>query len=968
MNETLTPVQHQGSTVEALRKTQPGGYHCCAPEPGFPFTYISDRFLSILGWTEEEIRTEFDNKFQNLIHPEDMALSDAYVHMVDSEIDSLEYKDLVYRLKAKTGYRWVSNTTIKVIVDGKSVYQGVINDVTDYIEQRERREKELEVQRSRQLDMETQYLEILSRDFTSVYHVNLDRDTAFPLKQGENTNSSLLYSKVRKLENYTELVEYYGKHFVAQSSQSGFLAYTRLNNLKRIFRKKKQDIYRYHSKADPEGYEHFEMHIFRLTGNTKETELLMAFRRIDDALGAEQRYQEEINQERRYLEVLSQDYTTICRVDLDRDLATVLKLESKTNGAQMAIPSKKEFSYAAMCRRYCKDYLMSSGEKELLHFLSPETLRTALRTTRRCTYRYHSKPSPAGYEHFEVQAIRLNDDPDNSELVMAFRHIDDIVSEEQMRQFEREEQLEQERNQREVFKAIGNIYHAIFRLDLRDDSYTVISCREDMHHYYDLCETSAQGVLDNVCKRIVNKKYRKRMRRFYDLKTLPDRLRYQEFVDADCITKAGNWHRVRLIAKRRDENGEVTHALYVTQIINDEKRYQEQLIARAEYANQANQSKSSFVSQVAHDIRTPMNSIFGFLEIAEANLDDREKLQYSLEKIRASGEFLKALVNDVLDISRMEDGKVQLQPVEFNVVEMLEELCASMENAKFDKKQFFRTNIHNIIHERIVADALRLEQIYANVLSNAIKYTPDGGMVSFSAWQEEIPDSDRVRLIVSVADTGVGMSQEFMKNMFGKFERSTDTRINKVSGYGLGLTIVKFLVDFMGGTMDVNSEVGEGTTFTISLDVPYVEGTVEAEPVKPMDYGALCSGLHLLVAEDNELNREVITELLGMYGITCDCVQDGSICVECFSHSVEGTYDAILMDLQMPVLNGIEATKQIRKLNLPWARKIPIVAMTANAMKEDMIKCLEAGMTRHLSKPVDMEQMLKTLAEETDRV
>lgn len=260
-----------------------------------------------------------------------------------------------------------------------------------------------------------------------------------------------------------------------------------------------------------------------------------------------------------------------------------------------------------------------------------------------------------------------------------------------------------------------------------------------------------------------------------------------------------------------------------------------------------------------------------------------------------------------------------------------------------------------------MTDILRMKQIYANILSNAIKYTPDGGKVCFHVHQEMVPEKGYVCIVAEISDTGIGMSEEFMEKMFNKFERATDTRVNTVSGYGLGLSIVKQLVDLMGGTLKVESRLGKGTTVRVSLKVTYLEsvqGGWEQEETAATD---VCRGLHLLVAEDNELNREVITELLGLHGITCDCAEDGSICLEQFKQVKREYYDAILMDMQMPNMNGIDAAKQIRML--PEGKTIPIIAMTANALQSDVEKCLEAGMNRHLSKPVDIRVLLKTLAE-----
>lgn len=242
-----------------------------------------------------------------------------------------------------------------------------------------------------------------------------------------------------------------------------------------------------------------------------------------------------------------------------------------------------------------------------------------------------------------------------------------------------------------------------------------------------------------------------------------------------------------------------------------------------------------------------------------------------------------------------------------------------------------------------------------------VKYTPEVGMVEFEAYQELLPNDKKVRIVAKITDTGIGMSEEFMDRMFCKYERAIDTHVNSVSGYGLGLTIVKQLVNLMEGTLDVHSQLNEGTTVCVKIDVPYLDGELDMMPVELPDYVAVCSGMHLLVAEDNELNREVIGELLSMYQITCDYAEDGDICVEQFKAAECGRYDAILMDMQMPNMNGVEAARRIRDLPYVYAKEVMIIAMTANALNEDVQKCLDAGMNIHLTKPIDMKQLLEIL-------
>ncbi len=248
-----------------------------------------------------------------------------------------------------------------------------------------------------------------------------------------------------------------------------------------------------------------------------------------------------------------------------------------------------------------------------------------------------------------------------------------------------------------------------------------------------------------------------------------------------------------------------------------------------------------------------------------------------------------------------------------------------------------------------------------NLLSNAIKYTEKGGTVGFEIYQEQIPDSDKIRLISIIRDTGIGMSQEFMKEMYSKFSRAVDTRVNKIRGTGLGLAIVKEIIERMGGTIEAKSQLHKGSQFTVTLELPFAKEMVTELEEEFTENGNLVQKLKLLIAEDNDFNYEILEEQLGMFGIECVRAVDGIDCIKKFEDSVENDYDAVLMDMQMPRMNGLEAATVIRNLSHPMAKKIPIIALTANAYREDIQKCLASGMNAHLSKPVRVEEVIQTV-------
>lgn len=782
--------------------------------------------------------------------------------------------------------------------------------------------------------------------------------------------------------SFTDVISCWGKKLIDEDKESYF-EFFKISNLIEQYRKGKYHVsHRYWTTTALFKPMLAEQHIVMFSD--EETGDILAITYVLDLTekNKEEAYKKELEKskerlesnlventvllhtERQYLDILTHDFSAVYDVNLNENTSKLIKVDSKIGYYNIdKICLRQENNYFERVDDYSRKFVAPNFQQEFRRVMGAKYLLEKMETCNRFIYRYGTTQANGETRYFEVIAFRMPANFKKGHILIGFRDINDEVTEEQRHQLELEERLEIERQQNEVLSALGRNYHVIININLKKDIYQIISCRDEVRDYYNTKQTSASKLLEEVCETIVDSKYKERIHKFLDLSTIVQRLEHRDFVEAECITKKGNWHRLRIIVKRRDEHGKVTNVLYVNQVIDDEKQYEEHLIAKAEYADYANKAKTDFISQVAHDIRTPMNSIFGFLEIAEANLDDLDKVKYSLEKIRTAGEFLKDLVNDVLDISRMENGAMKFSPKKIDFVSMMEEFLISMENAKFDKKHQFHLNIHDILYRGIEADALRLKQIYANILSNAIKYTPDGGRIDFDVYQEKIEDSNRIRIIATITDTGIGMSEEFMDKMFNKFERAVDTRVNTVNGYGLGLSIVKRLVGMMDGDLDVQSKLGEGTRVCIKLDVPYVKDMIEELPEKETDYTTLCAGMHILVAEDNELNQEVITELLSMNNISCECAEDGDICVRKFMDAKPQSYDAILMDMQMPNMNGIEAARKIRSLPSLDAKNIPIIAMTANVLKEDVQKCMEAGMNQHLPKPVDIQLLLKTLAE-----
>ena len=552
----------------------------------------------------------------------------------------------------------------------------------------------------------------------------------------------------------------------------------------------------------------------------------------------------------------------------------------------------------------------------------------------------------------------------------------------------------------------------------------------------------------------------------------------------DLIVNTQNWLLI----------GVISAALFVLFIFDliVLRIFNRQLKAAAKEAELASRAKTDFLSAMSHDIRTPMNAIIGLTLIAEKNVDDQKLVSENLRKINLASNHLLTLINDILDISKVESGKLNVSPQTFSIVETVENLMNLSQPMIKEKNIDFSFHISRMDKEYLYADQLRLNQIYINILSNAIKYTEANGSVTVDMKEEESEKEGCVKLTYRVADTGIGMSKEYMATMYQPFSRQTDSRVNKIQGTGLGLAITKQMVDLMEGTIECESEPGKGTTFTVTLDLPvsdhqrldmkfdkmdvlivdddevlletavdtleslglateqasnglealgmikhreqtgknydiviidlkmpdvdgietirrirsevkskvpillisaYSWSDVEQEAKeagvngflsKPLfrstlydriseilgtetkssepenDYSDL-EGMNILVAEDNDINWEIISTLLSMYGITTERAENGRVCLEKVKSATQGQYSLIFMDIQMPEMNGLDATKAIRALDDPWASSIPIVAMTADAFSENVTECLKAGMNGHLAKPIDIKLVIKVI-------
>lgn len=525
--------------------------------------------------------------------------------------------------------------------------------------------------------------------------------------------------------------------------------------------------------------------------------------------------------------------------------------------------------------------------------------------------------------------------------------------------------IENERKYQNLTAATSQIYHAIYHIDLIQDRIEKLAGANQNYTPTGVV-TSATAHLNDILEKMVAPSHHEIMQYFFDLTTVNDRLHGKLFISREYPSPQGIWRRATFIVQNRDTDDDVTEILYVTQIIDDYKQkelaYQQELVKAVKSANQANTAKTDFLNRMSHDIRTPLNGILGMLDIAQKNETNPKALLECHEKMRTAAFHLKALVNDVLDMQRMETDRFFLEQIPFDIREILDN-CWSMLEAQASRLDITLKKIKpgSLKYPYLIGSPLHIRQIFMNLLSNAIKYNKPGGSISVHAKIiGQVHQNVIYKFIIS--DTGIGISPEFQKHIFEPFAQEDTGARTIYKGTGLGMAIVHRLVQEMGGTIQLKSEKNVGSTFTLILPFTIDEHQPSASAETATDTPADLTDLHILVVEDNELNLEIAVFSLEAAGLNISTAINGLEAVRLFEKSKPYEYDIILMDIMMPVMNGLDAAKAIRGLSRPDAPTVPIIALSANAFAEDIQKSKNAGINEHLAKPLEMDKVLKVIA------
>ncbi len=942
-------------------ENMPGGYHRCAALEGYPFLYINERFLEMFGWTREEIKNEFDNKFINMLHPDDVNKINEYVNLLIHNSND-EVVDAIYRMKGKNGYIWVADSTSLVTVDNATFYQGTLTNITNFVTNSKKQDIFLEEQ--------LMVFDTLARNFKNVYWVDLEKKTARVLKldatyvdvPGKNDHCEFLFDDV--LNKWINTIVYIEDREKIASSIN-------FENIKKVLKTNEELVGNYRSFINDEIH-YYQYNFSRV--NKEGTKAIAGFQNIDDIIKEhneikkaerekEISHQKEITEQLEIINALSKSFRNVFLANMKEGTAKAIRLADNYNVKAIRDVDNQIFPFDAVIDRWVSETVHPDDRRQVKETLNIKNIREVFSKGEKCVGTYRNIED--GIQHYYQYDLRRVGNGDN--VVAGFQLIDEIIEEHDAKEREKREleeaRLKEEKEHAEVISSLSTIYSTIFRADINTHEYEILNSVPLMRALVS-SKGNFDDIKDNIINSFIEQDFKEKFQDFLNLDTLADRLEMVNTVAIDYKAPTGQWMQARFITKRKDENGKVQEVLYVARDITKEKtkdlQQQEALTQALNEAKQANKAKTLFLNSMSHDIRTPMNAIIGFTSLAKSHIDDKTLIEDYLNKISSSSNHLLSLINDILDMSRIESGVVKLDANNVCITELLDDVRTMVFSLANSKNLNLYVDIQNVVHKDVITDKLRLNQVLLNIVGNAIKFTQPGGEIAIYLIEKPCNLKQHATYEFSVKDNGIGMSKEYVGHIFDTFSREYTSTVSGIQGSGLGMAITKNIVDMMNGDIKVESEEGKGSLFTVTLNLCLADKPIDKiEKKKVYDY----TGKRVLLVEDNKLNQEIATRILEDTGMIVDCAQDGDIAVAIINKEPSNKYDLILMDIQMPRMDGYTATREIRTLTDNKKANIPIVALTANAFEEDKEKAIESGMNGHIIKPISIEEIAKVLDE-----
>lgn len=678
---------------------------------------------------------------------------------------------------------------------------------------------------------------------------------------------------------------------------------------------------------------------------------------ITDTIRVEKEYQKR---SMKMIAALGSDYEAIHYVNFNNNLFYTLRSSARFKEVGIG---KAPQDYSATITMLIKRFVQDEYVEDFLNIFKRENILKRLDSENEFDFRYRIKHGVTGRDFYEIHCVNFSEKPGERIAVMGVRCIDNI--------------LIKERENSQLVEALLRDALYFYEFDVTEGFIMNNFHNKDYDPLLGLDVIFPISYDDfNILRKQKKEVYteNKSDERYLTCEGLINAYRAGKH-SVEIVIKSEKldlYWKVTIVMTEDTANGHL-HALYICKDITESKRNEYYHLRELEIqktalnsalieAKAANKAKSSFLFNMSHDIRTPMNAIIGFTNLIERHVNEPERIRNYIDKIKVSNEYLLSLINNVLEMSRIENGKIALEEGLCDINEFIIDISSMFEEQFNRKKITFIKNI-NVSHNRIFCDVTKLREILLNLLSNAHKYTQEGGRVSMSIIEGNCNNEGYAEFIFEISDTGIGMDKSFIPHIYEEFSRERSSTDSRIMGTGLGMPIVKKLVDLMNGKITIESELGLGSTFTVNIPhrVFIQEENKVNEAISVSD--RRFRGKRILLAEDNDLNAEITVTILEEEGIMVDVAADGVICVNELENKPDNYYDLILMDIQMPNMNGYEATRFIRNMTNPVKANIPILAMTANAFEEDKKNAIAAGMNEHIAKPIKVKSLFDTLSE-----
>ena len=905
-----------------------------------PVEFIGSESLSkMLYGLTNEARIPFVRLWEHM-HPHDVDGVREELKEIHILKDSEATYEAEFRLQNKEQqYRWyraigkpVLNEKGKIV----SVY-GFLIDIHKH------KEKNLLQQR---------FISGLSHEYVTVWVINHDLTVELyqQTKKGDHIAQEAI-EEFAKENNYQKSMEKYASEYVCEEDREDFLR----NVNYRVVREriKTEKVYpvvfqrKFNGKID-----YFQACFAQISEDTDD--FVLGFKLVNDIVEHEKERNDRLVEEKQILESLSSDFTAIYYLEVNSGKFEPVHIQNETNASELIKSCSGYKDFYEYAYQYAMRYIPKDEQPEFLWWFSRDNLKSLLKTQVSLTQNYRCYPNAQNHQYFETKVVKVSEDEESCHVLLGFRYIDDIIKKEKATQKRLQNALEEIKRSNETISAIAKSYSSIYKVDFETDTYERITGSDVIPK-----TGCASEKMFDVCEQDVAPEYRNIIHQFANIETLTSRLEKEKDVLAEYRMADGNWHKLRIIVSKRNANGKAIQAIATIRIISETKRKELNLFFEAEQAKREAKIKTRFLQSMSHDMRTPLNGIAGMLHIADQNPKDLELQKTTRNKIHQSLNYLISLVNDVLDMNDLENDHFTEEEVDFDITKLVGNMNIVAQQLAQEKNIQYVLDWYEgqLSHSSFRGFPIYLSRILSIVVQNAVKFTPENGEIH--VWMNEKCLDDSTSLLeFRCKDNGTGMSQDFIQHAFDLFAQEDSSSRSTYQGTGLSLSIAKKLVEYMHGNIQLESEKGVGTT--VYIQIPFKLGRSIENKTKFTELVSL-EGLCVLVAEDNDLNMEIVEYMLERNGIQVVCAKDGQEVIDLFEKSEVNEFDFILMDIMMPKLNGLDATRKIRALKRLDAKTIPIIAMSANAFVEDIMNSKLAGMNMHLAKPLDEIKLIEAL-------